>query len=122
MYFNKKGPSKLPNYRKHVFVCQNLRDVASGKNFCGDEGKAIRDKLKQEITKRGLKKEVRINSAGCLGQCKHGPAMVIYPEGTWYGHLRLEDTEELLQKSILDDKIIERLLINPDKDEKSTTT
>ena len=33
----------------------------------------------------GVKKNVRANRAGCLDQCEHGPTVVVYPEGIWYG-------------------------------------
>ena len=63
------------------------------------------------VAERGLLKEVRINSAGCLGACEQGQVMVIYPQGVYYGGITEYDLEEILQKSILNDEIISRLVI-----------
>ena len=67
----------------------------------------------------GLNKDIRINTSGCLGQCEHGPALVVYPQGIWYGNVQPSDLNEILNQSILDDQIIERLKIKQDDDEKT---
>ncbi len=48
-------------------------------------GEAVREALKVELARRGLKGQVRANAAGCLDACAHGPTVVVYPEGVWYG-------------------------------------
>ena len=112
----------MAGYKKHVFVCQHKRTVESGKKSCGGSGSAeLRSALKSQITSLGLKKEIRINVSGCLGQCAHGPAMVIYPQGTWYGNVQPSDLNDILNQSILDDQIIERLKIKQDEDEKTSS-
>ena len=99
-------------YKKHVFICENLRDVASGRASCGSHQTAeLRKKLKEMVKASGNGKQIRINAAGCLGQCSNGPAMVIYPQGIWYGNFSEEDLEEILRESILGDRVINRFLI-----------
>jgi (2Fe-2S) ferredoxin len=39
--------------------------------------------------------DVRIDSTGCLGLCKHGPNAVVYPGGTWYLGLTERDVPEI---------------------------
>jgi len=110
----------LAGYKKHVFVCQHKREAATDKKACGSStSPEIRRILKQEIVSKGLNKEIRINTSGCLGHCNHGPVMVIYPEGIWYEKVQPADLEEILNKSILDDKIIERLRLKRDDNEKT---
>ena len=43
--------------------------------------------FKKKLAERGLKGKVRANRAGCLDQCEHGPNIVVYPEGVWYGNV-----------------------------------
>lgn len=66
--------------------------------------------LRKEIADRGLKQVIRINKAGCLDQCGNGPVMVVYPEQTWYAHVRPEDATEIVESDLLGGKPVERLL------------
>ena len=69
------------------------------------------------MAEKGLHKIYRTNSAGCLGACEHGAAMVIYPAGIWYGHVKPDDLDEIIETSILGDGVVERLLIRKKDDE-----
>lgn len=72
----------------------------------------VRDTLKAELHRQGLSSVVRANNAGCLDACAHGPSMVIYPEGIWYGGVKKEDVPEIVARTILRGEVIERLLIH----------
>ena len=103
----------MKSYKKHIFVCENIREGGPAVKSCGREGGAeLRQSLKKMVRENGLKKTIRVNSAGCLGACDHGPVMVIYPQGLYYGGFSETDLDEIFKKSILSDKIIERLLID----------
>ncbi len=97
-------------FRHHVFVCENHRDPADPRGSCGAKGsEAIRAALKDELRRRGLKGEVRANSAGCLDACADGPTVVVYPEGVWYGHVRPEDVPEIVESHLVNGIPVERL-------------
>lgn len=90
-------------YEKHVFVC------TTGK-ICPTQGsQEIRDTLKAQVKQEGL--AIRVNNCGCLGQCGRGPNVVVYPEGTWYEDVSLQDVPEIVE-SLKSGERIERLL-NP---------
>jgi (2Fe-2S) ferredoxin len=57
----------------------------------------------------GLAGKIRINKAGCLDQCEHGPVMVVYPEAVWYGHVQPEDAEEIVNEHLVGGRPVERL-------------
>jgi (2Fe-2S) ferredoxin len=67
--------------------------------------------LKEEIDRLGLKSKIRINKAGCLGTCNQGISMVIYPEGIWYGKVNEADLPEIIERSLLHNEKIDRLLM-----------
>ena len=95
-------------YTKHVFVCTNQRD--DGRQSCGAAGAEIHATLKSESRKvPELRGKLRVNKSGCLGNCKHGPAMVIYPEGTWYANVTKADVPEICEKSLKQGVVVERL-------------
>ncbi|MEZ0541558.1 (2Fe-2S) ferredoxin domain-containing protein [Fibrella arboris] len=98
-------------FEKHIFVCTNQKE--SPKKSCGAEhGAALLEAFKQEITQRGLQKQVRAQRAGCLDACAFGPALVIYPEGTYYGNVQIEDIPEIVEKHVVNNEVVERLSLN----------
>jgi (2Fe-2S) ferredoxin len=98
-------------FQKHIFICTHLRPDAP-EGCCDPKGGSELQKIfKQKIKDRGLEKTIRANKSGCLDHCQRGAAMVIYPQGIWYGGVKSEDLDEILEKSILKDEVIARLAI-----------
>lgn len=102
----------MSKFERHVFVCANTREPGSARPCCSPDGKTeLQRVLKEKTDAAGLKGKVRINKAGCLDQCEHGPVMVVYPEQVWYGFVRLEDVEEIVQEHLVGGRPVERLLL-----------
>lgn len=82
----------------------------------------VRDRLKSELSARGLKKVVRANNSGCLDQCEHGVTVLVYPEQVWYGHVTVDDIAEIVEKHLIGGEIVTRLLLpdQPHLDGKTT--
>ncbi len=100
-------------YKYHVFFCTNQRE--SGQQCCEQcNASEIRAYAKAKIKALDMSGagRIRINTAGCLGRCELGPVLVVYPEGTWYSYLDREDIDEIIEKHLIADKIVERLLID----------
>ena len=87
-------------YKKHVFVCENVRESKTRKS-CGNQGKKIRARLKKIVFDKGLNTNIRINRSGCLDQCENGPCLVVYPEGIWYTKINKNDCMDIFLKSII---------------------
>jgi (2Fe-2S) ferredoxin len=103
-------------FQRHVFVCINERAADNPKGCCKTKGGVeVRDALKLELGKRGLSKMIRANNAGCLDQCEHGVAVVVYPEQVWYGGVTVADVTEIVEKHLIGGEPVERLLIPEDK-------
>lgn len=102
----------MSHYQYHVFFCTNQR--APGEGCCNDHGAAaMRDYCKQRVKALGdsIAANVRINNAGCLGRCEQGPALVIYPEATWYTYIDQEDIDEIIDSHLVQGKVVERLKV-----------
>ncbi|HYH02820.1 MAG TPA: (2Fe-2S) ferredoxin domain-containing protein [Bacillota bacterium] len=82
--------------KHHIFICTSSRVVGEPKGACGkrDAGELLRY-LQSEVDDRGIE-GVMISNTGCLKVCDRGPAMVIYPEGHWYGNLSEEAIDQIL--------------------------
>jgi len=105
-----------PPYERHLFICTNRRPDSAPKPSCAARGsEAIRDAFKKELAKRGLHHSIRANASGCLDGCECGPAVVVYPEGFWYGELKLEDVPVIVEEHLIGGRPVERLRLDFDE-------
>jgi len=105
----------MPHFERHVFVCTNERAADHPRGDCKRKGSVeLRDALKKQLSKIGLSKSIRANTAGCLDQCEQGASMVVYPEQVWYGHVTEADLPELIASHLIGGVPVARLLM-PDQ-------
>ncbi len=90
-------------YRSNVLVC-------GGTGCTSSDSLKIVDKLKEEIAAHGLEKEVNVITTGCFGLCALGPIVVIYPEGSFYSMVNIDDIPEIVEEHLLKGRIVTRLL------------
>lgn len=74
--------------------------------------KPLWDKLQTKLTAQPLP-NVAMTVTGCLGFCRAGPLMVVYPQGVWYTPRTEADIDEIFQSHFIEDKPVERLIIVP---------
>ncbi|MDA8096948.1 MAG: NAD(P)H-dependent oxidoreductase subunit E, partial [Clostridia bacterium] len=99
----RSGELPKDGYKYHVLVCGGTGCVSSG---C----KAVRDTLIDEIKNRGLEEKVRVIVTGCLGPCNMGPIVTIYPEGTFYQHVKPDDAVYIVREHLENGRHIEGLM------------
>ena len=90
-------------YRSHVLVCGGTGCTSSG-------SQAIIDTFEAEIEKNGLKDEVAVVRTGCHGLCALGPIVLIYPEGSFYSMVKVDDVAEIVSEHLLKGRVVTRLL------------
>lgn len=104
-------------FQHHVFFCENERDPSDPRGSCSRRGSGpLRDHAKARCAALGLKGKVRVNMAGCLDACAHGPAVVVYgredpPEGVWYTLKTQADVDEVIEKHLVGGTPVDRLRI-----------
>ena len=102
----------MPAFKYHVIVCGNVREPGHSRGCCDPEGKqTLKDAFKRELKKAGLALQSRANHAGCVDQCEHGPVVVIYPQGIWYGKVTVEDVPRIVSRTLLGGEILHDLQI-----------
>jgi NADH-quinone oxidoreductase subunit F len=108
------SPEELREFRQAVLskrdpdnpcisICAGAGCVASG----ADEVIAA---FKSEIETQGLQADVDTKGTGCPGFCERGPVVVIYPAEICYLQVKAEDVREIVDQTIKENKVIERLL------------
>lgn len=97
-------------FERHVFVCGNQRPAGHPRGCCDpDAGDALQKAFKKALADRGLQRRVRANRAGCLDQCEHGPTVVVYPDGVWYGGVTIADVGEIVDRHLAGGEPVTRL-------------
>ena len=96
-------------FKHHVFFCANQR--AAGETACENHGAAALQAYAKDAVKAAGLQDVRINRAGCLGRCEHGPVIVVYPEAVWYTYVDKEDIDEIIDGHLKQGKPVERLKV-----------
>jgi (2Fe-2S) ferredoxin len=97
-----------PKY--HIFVCASFRAGGDPKGVCHKKGALeFLPYIENEILDRGL--DAQVTSTGCLKGCDHGPVMVIYPQGYWYGNIESEEMIDQILDALEDGESVEGLLI-----------
>ena len=91
--------------RSHVLICGGTGCTSSG-------SVALRDKLAEELKAKGLEEEIKIVMTGCFGLCALGPIMIVYPEGTFYSCVKVDDIPEIVEEHLLKGRIVNRLVYN----------
>ena len=103
----------MKRFEKHIFICENIRPAGHPRGCCSEKGSVkLREIFKKRLKELGLNAHVRANASGCLDACEFGISIVIYPEQIWYGGVTENDIDEIIQKHIIENKPVERLMIN----------
>lgn len=102
--------------KKQILICGGTGCVAGG-------SLKIYERMKQLMDERGIKctlvldvhdhdheESVGLKKSGCHGFCEMGPLLRIEPMGWLYTKVKLDDCEEILERSILNNEVIEHLV------------
>ena len=100
--------------KRHILVCGGTGCISS-------QSMDIIERFEKLIEEKNLSDKVTVNKVGCFGFCSQGPFVKIYPEDTLYRMVKVEDTDEIIEKDIMGGEIVERLLyVDPQTKEKVT--
>lgn len=90
-------------YRSHVLVC-------GGTGCTSSNSEEIITTLEEQLVEKGLADEIKVIRTGCFGLCAIGPIMIVYPEGSFYSEVKVDDIPEIVEEHLLKGRIVKRLL------------
>lgn len=111
----KLAPIMKAPIKRHVFVC-------NGKS-CSQVGSAeVKAEFERILEAKGLRQgkeskgrnplgEVVLTDCGSVGFCSIGVAVLVYPEGVWYGQVQAEDVAEIIEEHLEKGNVVERLAL-----------
>lgn len=93
------------NEQRKVLVCCGPGCLANGST-------AIYEQLREIISKTNLNIDIgkSIKATGCIGLCEKGPVVKIVPDDISYYQVKPQDVPEIVEKTIRQHEVIERLL------------
>lgn len=86
----------MKTYSRHLLFCTG--------SDC--KGKKLIKKARKLLGKDSV--HVKRSKVGCLGACKHGPIMIVYPDGVWYRCVDKKVLEEIIEKHVKGGKPVEK--------------
>ena len=89
--------------RTHVMVC-------GGTGCTSSDSPAICAAMQKELEAKGIAEEVKIVQTGCFGLCALGPIMIVYPDGTFYTQVTVDDVSEIVEEHLLKGRPVSRLV------------
>ena len=90
-------------FRAHVLVCGGTGCHSSGAN-------ELITRFEEQLAQSKLEKEVKVVRTGCFGLCEAGPVVIVYPEGTFYSRVRVEDVDEIVSEHLHKGRVVQHLV------------
>ena len=119
-----QAKNAIKGQKRQVLICAGTGCIAGGslkiydylKEECSRHGLTVQVALMKEEAYDTVTDENTINlkKSGCHGFCEMGPLLQIEPEGYLYTHVQLSDCDEIIEKTILNGEVIDRLLYTLD--------
>jgi NADH-quinone oxidoreductase subunit F len=101
--------------RNQLLVCAGGACITSGE-------KSVKDVLVDELKKNGIEDEVQVIETGCMGACDLGPIVVVYPEGTFYQKVTVENAGLIVNEHLVKGRTVGELLYSEPTSERKAQT
>ena len=89
-------------YRKNVLIC-------GGTGCTSSSSEVLIATMREELAKKGVK-DVNVVRTGCFGLCALGPIMIVYPEGSFYSRVTVENIPRIVEEHLIGGKVVKELL------------
>ena len=105
----------------------NVKGILDVRNSCGEADKYhicvcagtgcsalnsldIVNNLKHFIEEYNLQDKIEVSITGCFGFCAKGPIVKIFPDNTFYVHVKPKDAERIIREHFVEKHVVEDLV------------
>jgi NADH:ubiquinone oxidoreductase subunit F (NADH-binding)/(2Fe-2S) ferredoxin/NAD-dependent dihydropyrimidine dehydrogenase PreA subunit len=120
-----KSVQELEQFRQTILKDKDASRITV--SVCGGTGcrasgaEDVVDAFSEEIEKRELQVKIEFKETGCHGFCERGPVVVIGPKKIFYQHVKPEDVPDIISETVLNGRVIPRLLYTDPATDKEIT-
>jgi (2Fe-2S) ferredoxin len=111
----KLAPIITAPIRHHVFVC-------TGKSCSAVDSAEVKEAFERELLSREVlfgkekkgknpKGSILVTECSSVGFCAVGAAVMVYPDGIWYGQVRARDVPEIVEEHLMNGRVVARLAL-----------
>ena len=111
----KLAPMLKAPINRQVFVC-------TGKSCKAVGGEEVKAEFARILEAKGLRQgkeskcrnplgSILLTECGSIGFCSIGTAVMVYPDGTLYGQVTVDDVAEIVEEHIEKGNVVERLAL-----------
>lgn len=98
----------MPKPEIHVFVCAQQRPPGHPRGSCGEKGAGgLLDAFSQKLIANNLFNKVSLVPTGCMGPCRAGANVLVYPGATLYMDVTAADVDQIIQKHLIGGEVWE---------------
>ena len=92
----------MPKPEIHVFICSQARPAGHPRGSCGEKGAMpLLQAFSEKLIAAGLTNKVSLVATGCMGPCRAGANVLVYPGGTLYMAVTPEDIDPIIQGHLI---------------------
>ncbi len=86
----------MREYQRHLIACDG--------SHC--HGSKLLKEVREQLGKQA--RDVKCSTVSCLGQCKEGPVLIVYPDGVWYRCTEKSALKRIVEKHLIGGKIAKK--------------
>ena len=109
-----KTVAELEEWREKILAEHRFSEpsimVCGGTGCSAVDSYEVAYTFSKELQEHDLQAKVELRVTGCHGFCEQGPVVVIHPERFFYVRVKPKDVKEIVEKTIINGEIVERLL------------
>ncbi len=109
-----RSVADLETYRKEILARRDpealVVAVCAGPGCLAYASGKIAAAFQAELAGRGLGDSIRVMLTGCHGFCQRGPSVLVHPKGIAYLKVKPEDVPEIVETTLVQGGVVERLL------------
>jgi len=91
--------------RMTILLCAGTGCLSGGSN-------ELRREFENVLKELGILDEISIVQSGCFGLCEKGPVVIIYPDETFYAHVKVQDVRRICVEHIYKGEPVKSLVFH----------
>jgi NADH-quinone oxidoreductase subunit F len=108
------SPADLEKFRKGILAKRDPNKpcvtVCSGTGCHAYGCGGVAEAFVNEIKSKNLQAKVDVRKTGCHGFCERGTVVIVLPDEICYLHVKPDDVSDIVQKTLIEKKTVDRLL------------